>query len=367
MGATLSNFIRSLRRKLNGEEVIENKVKMRTIVIIMMVVHLVYAQLFIMQSVFLPVIYNLLILSAYIMLLRAVQAERGALIYGFSFAELTAHAVVMTVLAGWDSGFFMCVLCVVPISFYIAFSFMESGKRIILPLAITLVLYVVYVVLYRYMLRREPLLSIGGDGISLLFMTNALIVFFLTGVVSLNFILEMVDSTTALETRNESLDHMANVDPLTGLLNRRGMEQHLQEVMSRAKMKGTLFGVMIGDIDNFKRINDTYSHECGDRALIHVAEIMSSAIRTGDAVCRWGGEEFLILVSGNGETTRMIGERIRHMIEDHSFMYRESEIRFTMTFGVSAYEPGFSMAAIIKQADDKLYEGKTSGKNKVVF
>ncbi len=367
MGGTWKNFIRSLRRKLNGEEVVEKKTKMRSIVIIMMAVHLLYMQLFTVCNVFLLVMYNLLILSAYVLLLLAVKPEQGTFVYSFSFGELMVHAVIATVLVGWESGFFLCIICMVPISFYIAFSLKKSAWRLLLPLAVTMVLYALYAVLYRITLYREPVLEISEKGIRLLSICNAFIVFFLIATVSFNFILEMMDSTVILTTQNESLGHIANVDPLTGLLNRRGMEQHLQDVMNRAKLKGTLFGIIIGDIDNFKRINDTYSHECGDRALIQVAEIMSSAIRTGDAVCRWGGEEFLILVQGNGETARMIGERIRHMIEEHSFFYQETEIKFTMTFGVAAYEPGFAMATIIKQADDKLYEGKTSGKNKVVL
>lgn len=367
MGTTIKNFLRSLRRKMNGDEVIETKTKMRVLVVIAMAVHLFYMQLFVMCSVFPLVMYNLVVLSLYVLLLLAVKSEQSILVYSLTFVELVFNAIVSTLLIGWDSGFFLCIICVVPISFYLAFSTMKSKQRILLPLILTLVTYVIYVLLYRHTLQHVPPILIEENRIPVLFMANTFVVFFLIGVVSFNFIIEMLDSTNALLTKNENLGHAANVDPLTGLLNRRGMETHLEETMNMAKMKGALFSVIMGDIDNFKRINDTYSHECGDRALIHVADIMKSAIRAGDVVCRWGGEEFLILIQGNGDVARMIGERIRQTIENHSFMYKEDEIRFTMTFGVSAYEPGFAMTTIIKQADDKLYEGKTSGKNKVVL
>lgn len=367
MGATIKNLLRSFRRKMNGDEAIETKTKMRVLVIIAMAVHLLFMQMFVMCSVFPLVMYNLIVLSLYILLLMAVKSEQETLVYAITFGELVFNAVLSTVFIGWDSGFFLCIICVVPISFYLAFSALKSKQRILLPLFITMLAYVLYVVLYRHMQRHAPLFAIDGENMPVLFMTNTFVVFFLLAVVSFNFIIEMLDSTHALMTKNENLGHAANVDPLTGLLNRRGMEIHLQETMNCAKMKGTLFSIIIGDIDNFKRINDTFSHECGDRALIHVADIMKNAIRAGDAVCRWGGEEFLILVQGNGDIARMIGERIRQTIENHSFMYKDDEIRFTMTFGASAYEPGFAMSTIIKQADDKLYEGKTSGKNKVVL
>ena len=367
MGATIKNLLRSLRRKMNGDEVIETKTKMRVLVVIAMAVHLLYMQLFTMSSVFPLVMYNLIVLSLYILLLMAVKSKQATLVYSLTFVELEFNAILSTFLVGWDSGFFLCIICVVPIAFYLAFFALKSKQRILLPLFLTLFTYIVYVFLYKYTLQHTPLLQVNENHVPVLFMANTFVVFFMMAVVSFNFIIEMLDSTNALMTKNENLGHAANVDPLTGLLNRRGMEIHLQETMNAAKMKGSLFSVIIGDIDNFKRINDTYSHECGDRALIHVADIMKSAIRAGDAVCRWGGEEFLILVQGNGDIARMIGERIRQTIENHSFMYHDAEIRFTMTFGASAYEPGFAMDKIIKQADDKLYEGKTSGKNKVVL
>lgn len=367
MGETSKKLLRSLRRKMNGEEVIETKTKMRALVIIAMAVHLLYMQLFTMCSVFPLVLYNLVILSLYILLFLAIKTKQSVVVYATTFGELVFNAIFSTFLVGWDSGFFLLIICVVPISFYVAFSTLKSRMRILLPLILTVLTYVMYVLLYRHMMRHSPAILIKAEGVPVLFMANTFVTFFLIGVVSFNFIIEMLDSTKALVTKNESLGHVANVDPLTGLLNRRGMEVHLEETMNLAKQKGALFSIIMGDIDNFKRINDTYSHECGDRALIHVADIMKNAIRAGDAVGRWGGEEFLILVQGNGDIARMIGERIRQTIEDHSFMYKDTEIRFTMTFGVSAYVPGFAMTTIIKQADDKLYEGKTSGKNKVVL
>ena len=175
-----------------------------------------------------------------------------------------------------------------------------------------------------------------------------------------------MNSQNVLTTQNRNLEHIAGVDPLTGLLNRRCMEEFLEEAMTKAKQKGTLFSLIMGDIDNFKRINDTYGHECGDQALVHVAEIMRHCVRDGDAICRWGGEEFLILIQGNMSKAAVVGERIRAMIEEEVISYHNEKIPFTITFGVSTYVPGYRMETLIHKADECLYNGKQNGKNQVV-
>jgi len=195
---------------------------------------------------------------------------------------------------------------------------------------------------------------------------NAFVVFVFLGALSYCFLLEIINSQSVLTVQNQNLEHMAGIDPLTGLLNRRCMEDYLEEAMAKAKQKGNLFSLIMGDIDNFKKINDTYGHDCGDQALVHVAEIMKQCVRDGDAICRWGGEEFLILVQGNLETASVVGERIRATVEEESITYHEQEIPFTITFGISTYVPGYRMEKLIQKADERLYVGKQSGKNMVV-
>jgi diguanylate cyclase (GGDEF)-like protein len=113
------------------------------------------------------------------------------------------------------------------------------------------------------------------------------------------------------ETQNERLTKLANVDPLTELLNRRSINQKLELAMQRKMNLDIDFTVAIGDIDDFKKLNDEYGHSCGDEFLKNLAESIRAAVRDTDYVCRWGGEEVLILFTGSGqEASGRVLERI---------------------------------------------------------
>ncbi len=157
--------------------------------------------------------------------------------------------------------------------------------------------------------------------------------------------------------------HYAENDALTGILNRGGGEIKARQMISSGA-KGVFFMI---DIDGFKRINDTYGHDCGDQALTSVSEIFQASVRDNDIVSRWGGEEFLVLIIGNQADAVAVAERMRSHIEAQVLEYQGQEIRFTMTFGVSTYVPGYNLSKLIKMADENLYKGKTTGKNKVVY
>lgn len=180
------------------------------------------------------------------------------------------------------------------------------------------------------------------------------------------FVLGYKSSIDILSNRNASLDEEASIDPLTGLVNRRTMELSLDKALEDAKKSGALFSLVMGDIDFFKRINDTYGHDCGDVSLVAVADILKTCVRDGDVVCRWGGEEFLLLVKGNRSVASNVAERIRARIENNVVEYGEHKITFTMTLGVSTYAPGYSLESLVTQADENLYYGKEHGRNQVV-
>ena len=115
-------------------------------------------------------------------------------------------------------------------------------------------------------------------------------------------------------------------------------------------------------------INDTYGHNAGDLVLRELSHLFTNFGRKQDTVGRWGGEEFLfILVSvteNNG--AMLVAKKIRSHIEDHTFRYKDNEIKITLTFGVSTYNSHLSLDEIIKQADDALYKGKEKGKNCII-
>jgi len=177
---------------------------------------------------------------------------------------------------------------------------------------------------------------------------------------------DMAQKTSTLSNKNVELNDEATKDPLTGLFNRRFMNQNLEEKVDRLLEEGRIFGLIICDIDNFKKVNDTFGHESGDDVLVNTARVLMSSLRENDVVCRWGGEEFLIAIDGNKKITVDVAERIRSMIEDMVVVSHGYSIKITMTFGVCESIPGLNVDKLVEIADQRLYKGKQSGKNQVV-
>ena len=162
------------------------------------------------------------------------------------------------------------------------------------------------------------------------------------------------------------LGNIASQDPLTGLLNRRAMEPHLTQAKTCAEEHGKLFSLIICDIDDFKKVNDIYGHAIGDQVLKDVSSTFKANLRDSDYACRWGGEEFLMLIPGNLEVAVSIAERLRSEVSKLGFESEHGNFSITMTFGVCEYITGYRIEKLIKIADDNLYEGKRNGKNQVV-
>ncbi|AAC06589.1 GGDEF domain-containing protein [Aquifex aeolicus] len=167
-----------------------------------------------------------------------------------------------------------------------------------------------------------------------------------------------------------SFSKALKVDPLTGLLNRRVLPYILRDVLELSLYTETPFSIAMVDIDNFKKINDTYGHLFGDKVLKEVAKIIKKNLRRSDYVFRYGGEEFLILMPSTElkDAVRIL-EKIRKEVENTPICWQGKEIRVTISVGVCSdvYNGLKSPEEYIKCADEKLYLAKRTGKNRVVF
>ncbi|MFH1282963.1 MAG: GGDEF domain-containing protein [bacterium] len=164
------------------------------------------------------------------------------------------------------------------------------------------------------------------------------------------------------------IEHIAICDPLTNLPNRRFLMEYLEYEKKRSSRSKREFSIIFGDLDHFKKINDTYGHECGDRLLQKVAVVLKSTLRHQDVVSRWGGEEFVILLPDTSlENARYVAEKLRKNVADQPFFYRFREIKKTMSFGVSnhSYE-NIGSDTGIQKADYNMYQAKQKGRNTVV-
>ena len=172
--------------------------------------------------------------------------------------------------------------------------------------------------------------------------------------------------TQELEQSNEELKKLSWTDPLTQLLNRRSCEEHFKSEIARFERTKEPFCIILGDLDHFKRINDTFGHNTGDYVLIEVAKILQENSRKTDMVFRWGGEEFLFLLTGTELSGGVIiGEKVRTKIEQKVFEHDQQTIPVTMSLGISIYKEGQDMEDCVKHADENLYSAKKAGRNRL--
>ncbi len=165
---------------------------------------------------------------------------------------------------------------------------------------------------------------------------------------------------------------MAVTDSLTGLYNRRYLASHVSAMFDRAFWTGRPMSVMILDLDYFKRINDTYGHDVGDKVLQDVAELISGAVRGIDLACRYGGEEFLVAMPDTDLAfAAVVAERLRQEIEAMKFRLNgaRDELKVTVSIGIASTETGpeeDNVQKLIKRTDEALYVAKAGGRNRVI-
>lgn len=163
----------------------------------------------------------------------------------------------------------------------------------------------------------------------------------------------------------KELEERSNIDPLTLVYNRYALKQHIMSLSAVSDRLTTMY-VLLLDIDDFKIVNDTYGHVAGDKVLIFVAKILKKALRDGDKIFRYGGEEFLIILNRiNAEETTTIGERILHLIRSNKLLFKNQQLSITASIGATRYQKDDTLESIIERSDKALYKAKKSGKDRM--
>lgn len=180
--------------------------------------------------------------------------------------------------------------------------------------------------------------------------------------------LRILDLQDKLIAAREELRFQATHDTLTGLANRGVILETLQGEHARQRRKGGSFGIILMDVDRFKKINDTYGHLFGDTVLRQVTRIMKTTVRPYDTVGRYGGEEFLVVLpESDALAARNVGERLRKAIESQPVLTPDGEVLVTASFGVAASLQARPLdpESLLSLADDALYRAKRGGRNRV--
>jgi diguanylate cyclase (GGDEF)-like protein len=177
---------------------------------------------------------------------------------------------------------------------------------------------------------------------------------------------EKMQALEKVKAEGEEYRFKATHDSLTGTLNRAAIFDVLKRELLRAQREGTFVGVLLADIDHFKKINDVYGHLTGDAVLREVAQRINAAIRTYDSVGRYGGEEFLVVLSGVEEEPVKHAERIRVLVSETPVATREGAVPVTLSLGAAISGPELQeIEELIRVADAALYRAKRGGRNRV--
>lgn len=168
-----------------------------------------------------------------------------------------------------------------------------------------------------------------------------------------------------LQAAYARVEELSRTDELTGLLNRRAILEIVTLERARCERSGETFALVLVDVDDFKRCNDEWGHACGDEVLRELARMIRDAVRATDAVGRWGGEEFLlVLPATDGDGATQVAEKIRSLAAGSPIRWEGHEVSLTLTLGVTVTAAG-DIEAALRRADEALYAGKRLGKNRV--
>ncbi len=164
-----------------------------------------------------------------------------------------------------------------------------------------------------------------------------------------------------IQKKNKQLNTLSEIDPLTGLKNRRAIHKDIKNEMDRSSRYGTPMSVLLMDVDHFKRVNDTYGHSVGDRVLSEFSKLLRENVRSTDSVSRWGGDEVLILAANiDLQEAIKFGEKLRRKVEEFDFTGVQG---LTVSVGISQRRPGEPFNKLYERVDEALYSAKKRGRN----
>jgi diguanylate cyclase (GGDEF)-like protein len=324
--------------------------------------HVIFAILFGLLDIKPLFIYN--IFSAVIYLACYIWNRRGAhyLAQAVGSLEVITHAVLATFYVGNQSGFSVYIISIIVLVFF------SPMRSFFLRVFVFLICSGLYIGLEYYSRLNPPFIPLSPNITSTMYYTNTIAFLFVIAILVHYYRLAVNQVERSLRQANIRLELLASTDPLTKLLNRRGMAVILQNEADRAKESQEQFSLILADIDNFKMINDQYGHECGDLILAGIGTFFRNALRERDQIARWGGEEFLILLPDTpADGGKKIAERLKSKIEENVFHYKKWTIPVTLTFGITVYNGLMDIMNCINEADEALRQGKQQGKNCVIL
>ena len=323
--------------------------------------HTLYFILFTAADVPIMSVFNIFSMTFYAAMIFIFKrvTDKVNIVYA-AVAEIIAHATTATACVGWIPDFGMLLLMIIPIVFLMP---NKNRKIPVVMMIASLLIYASLRVIYRD--SDHTIYNIEHTSYAMIFFVINMVIGSCV-LVYVTTIYNIMNRYTEckLSVQNEQLRIMASTDPLTKLSNRREISRRLAEISEASHKNGSNYVVGIGDIDFFKKINDTYGHDYGDIVLTKVAEVISSSLPDNGCAARWGGEEFLFVIPDSD-----LNEGIRYADSMVGAVSREifssdgKDFSVTMTIGICEASPDDTVDKAITCADGRLYKGKRNGKN----
>lgn len=355
--------------------------------------HLVFLLFFLNFKVTPLMIFNIgsviLYLIMAILLMEVTVIKHYILTVVVIFTEIVVHAVLCTLLLGVDTFFVLYPIIALPICGYFLF-FNIANRKTFLKTVISFVI-ITFIVTGAAVAMSEFFGGALPTNVAVLSRKEKMVlrvvnIFFAAVVLfgfTTMFFVEMNRLLAKLRESTERLKYTATHDALTGLTNRRSFWEYFDALCSNDNH----YNIAMGDLDSFKKINDTYGHGCGDLVLKSVADVILEMTKENEIACRWGGEEMVVVFMGDRDEALKRLEEIRLKIEALRLNYEGLDVHVTMTFGFADSEEiglaiaesymekedetkevgkHFRVESLISMVDKRLYTGKGSGKNVVV-
>lgn len=280
--------------------------------------------------------------------------------------EIAVFTILSQLLLGEECGYLFLLMATIPIVFYLVYAGKIKNFKKTLKICCGIVILFYFACGLRFA-GFYRLYDISKSAQNLLFVFNSVSAFFMLIGFLVLFNVHVKNDQDTLEKENVELENSANYDALTKILNRRSFDNYIVGCFRDIMTQGKDFSILMCDIDDFKKVNDTYGHDCGDVVLVEVAKTIKNVLRSGDVVFRWGGEEILILVRDGKTGAQIVAERCRKSIEEIDVLWKNQHVKVTATIGGCSYYQGATKDTMIESADENLYHGKKNGKNQVVI
>ncbi len=358
-------MIRYMKDILSGERTMTDNIRFEIARIGIGCVHILLLLQFIYIQCYPLVIFNIISILFYIFVLEyIIRKQHYTLALISTYLEVVIHSFFACFMLGWDLGFSLYNIGLLYVAYYFSYISPTIRKKILTPSILGFINLFFMLMMRMYTYAFGPAFTDYSPRFTVVISTiNLLVAIVMIMFFAILHSVEIRKKEYELRTINRNLNQLAHYDALTHLRNRHSMEEALHSILESTDHE---YCFVMGDVDNFKRINDNYGHACGDYILKNISEIITNNLDKKHIACRWGGEEILILLHGNVEYAKIITEKIRYEIENMEAVYQDQHVDVTITFGIAPYNPADSFEKCISRADKLMYKGKQTGKNRII-